>query len=135
MNRYLVVTLVAVVAIFLSRAEKFHMMSPDAVTEERLAKIFESTNEKVILYFWQPNCAPCETLTPMLEEVMQSYSKLRLVKINTANPDNREVHDAYSIHSTPTIVVTKNGKYVSQWIGPFKDKANLVAFLKPSSTY
>jgi thioredoxin 1 len=135
MNRYLVVTLIAVVAIFLSRAQKFNSLGPDAMSEERLAKVFESTNEKVILYFWQPDCAPCDSVTPMLEEVMRDYPKLRLVKINTANPENRGVHDAYNIHSTPTIVVTRKGQYVGQWIGPFKNKASLVTFLKPSSAY
>lgn len=135
MNRYLVVTLIAVVAIFLSRGQKFRSISPDAVTEERLAKIFDSTNEKVVLYFWQPDCAPCDSVTPMLDEVMRDYPKLTLVKIDTANPDNRDVHDSYGIHSTPTIIVTQKGKYVGQWIGPFKKKSDLITFLKPSSTY
>ncbi|MFT3867237.1 MAG: thioredoxin family protein [Nibricoccus sp.] len=135
MNRYLLVTLIAVVAIFLSRAQKFKSAGPDVVTEERLAKIFENTNEKVVLYFWQPDCAPSKSVTPMIEEVASSYPKLKVLKINTANPDNREIHDAYSIHSTPTIVVMQKNKFVSQWIGPFKDKNQLITFLKPSSAY
>ena len=135
MNRYLVVTLIAVVALFITRAQKFKSINPDAVTEERLAKIFESTSEKVILYFWQPDCAPCDSVTPMLDEVMRSYPKLRVVKINTTLPDNREVHDAYNIHSVPTIIVTKKGEYVGQWIGPFGTKEKMLNFIKPSSTY
>lgn len=135
MNRYLVVTLIAVVAIFLSRAQKFRGLSPDAVTEERLARIFESTNEKVVLYFWQPDCEPCKAVTPMLEEVLKEYPKITLVKINTANPENRDVHDAYNIRATPTLVITKKGQYAGQWIGPFKTKAMMISFLKPSSTY
>ena len=135
MNRYLVVTLIAVVALFLSRAQKFKSVSPDAVTEERLAKIFESTSEKVILYFWQPNCASSAQVTPMIDEFAKKYPKLRVVKINTTLPDNREVHDAYNIHATPTIVITKKGEYVSQWIGPFKSREMMLNFIKPSSTY
>lgn len=135
MNRYLLVTLIAVVAIFLSRAQKFKTTSPDAVTEERLARILEGTNEKVVLYFWQPDCAPSKSVTPLVDDIASSYPKLKVIKINTANPDNREVHDAYGIHSTPTVVVLQKNKFVAQWVGPFKDRNHFVTFLKPSSAY
>jgi len=136
MNRYLVVTLIAVVAIFLSRAEKFKIFGPDTITEERLAKILENTDQRVVLYFWQPNSPPCDATIPLLEEVIGEYSKkLVLVKIDTSNADNRPVHDAYSINATPTIVIVQKGKLLSQWVGPFKDKKQLITFLKPSGSY
>ncbi len=136
MNRYLLVTLIAVVAIFLSRAQKFHILSPDAVTEERLAKILESTHEKVILYFWQPDCEPSSKVTPMLEEFARSYPKLKLVKIDTSNPDNKAVHDAYNINATPTVVIVQKGKVVGfQWVGPFRDRDQMIKYIKPSTTY
>jgi thioredoxin 1 len=136
MNRYLVVTLIAVVAIFLSRAQKFKSFNPDDVTEERLAKILENTDAKVLLYFWQPNCAPCESTTPMLEEVASEYSKkVVLVKIDTTNPENKAVHDTYGINSIPTLVVVQKGKIISQWVGPFRDKKLLLTYLRPSGAY
>jgi thiol-disulfide isomerase/thioredoxin len=135
MNRYLVVTLIAVVAIFLSRAQKFKVFSPDAVTEERLSKILDSTNEKVLLYFWQPNSPPCEATTPMLDQLARDYPKIRLLKIDTSDADNRAVHDLYSVSAIPTLVVAQKGKQPHQWVGPFRDKTMLINFVRPSSAY
>jgi thioredoxin-like negative regulator of GroEL len=136
MNRYLVVTLVAVVAIFISRAQKFTTLSADAITEERLERILQGTDKKVLLYFWQPNCKPCEETTPMIEEVVADYAKkFFLVKIDTSNPDNKAVHDMYSVNSIPTLVVVQKGKVQTQWVGPFRDKKLLITFLRPSGSY
>ena len=137
MNKYLVVTLIAVVAIFLSRAQRFKTDTPGAIDEEHLARIFEANpDKKVLLYFWQPNVAPCDATTPLLEEVVSEFpKKLFLVKIDTSNPGNKAVHDAYNINSVPTIVIVQKGKVSVQWVGPFRDKALMITFLKPSGAY
>lgn len=137
MNKYLVVILIAVLAIFLSRAQRFKTVSADAITEEHLAKIFANNDDKkVLLYFWQPDCQPCTTTTPMIEEVVSEYAKkLFLVKIDTANPDNKAVHDAYAVNSIPTLVVVQKGKVTGQWVGPFRDKKLVITFLRPSGSY
>jgi len=137
MNRYLVVTLIVVVAIFLSRGERFRILSPDAVTEERLAKILEEANGKVLLYFWQPDCKSSELMTPIVDQVAKEYAKtLTVVKINTMDSNNRAVHDAYEVNSTPTFVVIQKGKVVGfPWAGPFKNKNTFITYLKPSSAY
>jgi len=136
MNRYLVVTLIAVVAIFLSRAEKFRILGPDAVTEERLAKIISGANGKVLLYFWQPNCTSSQSMNPLVDQITTEYAKgLTVVKIDTSNSDNQAVHDAYEVSSTPTFVVIQKGKVVAQWAGPFKNKNAMITYLRPSSTY
>ncbi|MFT3781321.1 MAG: thioredoxin family protein [Nibricoccus sp.] len=136
MNRYLVVTLIAVVAVFLSRAQKFKTFGPDVVTEERLSRILESTDQKVLLYFWQPDSPPCEATTPLLEQLAKDYPKIRVVKINTALADNRAVHDQYNVQATPTLIVVEKGKVVGfPWVGPFADKNKLLMFVRPSSKY
>lgn len=136
MNRYLVVTLIVVVAIFLSRGEKFRILGPDDVTEERLTKILEDTNGKVLLYFWQPKCPGSDLMTPIIDQVAKEYAKnLTVVKINTSLSNNQAVHDNYNVNSTPTFVVIQKGKVVSQWIGPFKSKNNFITYLKPSGAY
>ncbi len=136
MNRYLVVTLIAVVAIFLSRGQKFHSPSPDAVTKERLEKTLENTQDKVLLYFWQPDCASSKLMTPLVDQVAKEYAKkLTVLKIDTIDPDNQVVHDLYHINTTPTFVVVQKGKIISQWVGPFKDKIQMITFLKPSGAY
>jgi thioredoxin 1 len=137
MNRYLVVTLIVVVAIFLSRGERFRILGPDDVTEERLAKILEDANGKVLLYFWQPNCEPCDAMTPMVDQIAKEYAKtLTVVKIDTSVSNNRAVHDAYEINAVPTFVVIQKGKIVgTPWAGPFKSKTTFITYLKPSGAY
>ena len=135
MNRYLVVILIAVVAIFLSRGQRFYIPSENAVTTARLAKVLDGTPEKVLLFFWQPNDPSSDRMSPLVADVMSNYPKLTLVKIDTSNPENKAVHDAYNINATPTFIVIQKGKIGSQWVGPFKDKNQFIAFLRPSGSY
>ena len=135
MNRYLVVILIAVIAIFLSRGQRFYIPSESAVTPARLAKVLENTNDKVLLFFWQPKDAASENMDPLVTQWMSEYPALTLIKIDTSNAENRPVHDNYNINTTPTFITIKKGKIISQWIGPFKDKAQFIVFLRPSSAY
>ena len=137
MNRYLLVTLIAVAAIFFSRAHRFSTVTPGTITEDHLDQVFSNIpDKKVLLYFWQPNSKPCEETTPMLEEVVASYSKkLYLVKIDTSLPGNKAIHDTYNISSIPTLVVVQKGKAVNQWVGPFRTKELMINFLRPSGAY
>ncbi|MBK9991220.1 MAG: thioredoxin family protein [Verrucomicrobia bacterium] len=136
MNRYLVVTLIVVVAIFLSRGERFRILEADDVTEERLAKTLEEAKGKVLLYFWQPECPSSDLMTPIVDEVAKEYAKnLTVLKLDTTDSDNRAVHDAYEINTTPSFVVIHKGKVVSQWVGPFKNKNTFITYLKPSGAY
>ena len=135
MNRYLVVILIAVVAIFLSRGQRFYTPSEHAVTPNRLTKVIDGTNDKILLYFWQPNDPSSEQMDPLVTQAMSDYPKLTFVKIDTSNPENKAVHDTYHVNATPTFIIVQKGKIGAQWVGPFKDKAQFVTFLRPSSAY
>ena len=135
MNRYLVVTLIVVVAIFISRGQRFYTPSESAVTPGRLAKVVEGNNEKTVLFFWQPNDPASQAMDPLVTQAMADYPKFTLVKIDTSNPENKAVHDTYNINTTPTFVIVQKEKVVSQWVGPFKDKMQFIAFLRPSGAY
>jgi thioredoxin-like negative regulator of GroEL len=136
MNKYLVVTLIAVIAIFLSRGQRFYVPSAGAVTPARLAKVLEGTEDKVLLYFWQPSDDTCKRMDPLIAQVVaENPKKVTLVKIDTSNPENKAVHDAYDVRATPTFIVVKKGKVGSTWVGPFKDKAQVISFLRPSGSY
>jgi thiol-disulfide isomerase/thioredoxin len=135
MNRYLVVTLIVVVAIFISRGQRFYTPSESAVTPSRLAKVVEGNKEKTVLFFWQPNDPASQAMDPLVTEAMANYPKFTLVKIDTSNPENKAVHDTYNINTTPTFVIVQKEKVVAQWVGPFKDKAQFIVFLRPSGAY
>jgi len=136
MNRYLLVILIAVVAIFLSRGHRFYTPSETAVTPARLAKVLDETNGKVLLYFWQPKDPSCAKMDPIVDQVMSEYaSKFTLVKVDTSNPENRAVHDTYNITATPTFVVVQKNKIVGAWVGPFTDKNSFLTFMRPSAAY
>ena len=135
MNRYLVVILIAVVAIFLSRGQRLYTPSADAVTPNRLTKVLEGTNEKVLLFFWQPQDPASDSMDPLVTQAMSEYPKMTLVKIDTSNPENKAVHDAYNINTTPTFIIVQKSKIGSQWVGPFKDKSQFLVFLQPSGRY
>ncbi|OBS08596.1 thioredoxin family protein [Acidihalobacter prosperus] len=78
----------------------------------------ESARIPVIVDFWAPWCAPCRTLTPLLEREAHAAvasGKLRLVKVNLdANP---ELHRRYRIRGVPDVRVFKNGEEADSFTG------------------
>lgn len=64
---------------------------------------------------WAPWCAPCRTLSPIIEELAGEMSDVRFGKLNTdENPSTAQQHGIMSI---PTMLIYKDGEKVDQLVG------------------
>ncbi len=77
----------------------------------------------VLVDFFATWCAPCQSLTPIVEELARDYAGK--VKIGKVDVDaSSAVPAQYGIMAVPTLILFKNGKEVEKLTG-FKPKAEL----------
>lgn len=88
------------------------------ISDENFDNLVLSKNNKPILVdFWAPWCAPCRSLSVLLEEIFKNeYNKKALFfKINVDK--NPKSSSKYGIRSIPTMIFFKNGEKKSSHIG------------------
>jgi thioredoxin len=86
------------------------------LTDQNFDQFIQSSEKPVLVDFWAQWCMPCLALGPVLEKVAQEYGdKLILAKVNLdAVPQTAQ---KYGIEQIPTVILFKNGKPVSGFIG------------------
>lgn len=81
---------------------------------------------KVLVDFWAPWCAPCRMLSPVIEELAEELTSIKVGKVNV--DEEGELAQRYNIYSIPTIIIFENGKPIKQ-ISGFAPKQRLLDLL------
>jgi thioredoxin 1 len=84
------------------------------ITDENFAEV---TSKGVTLVdFWAPWCHPCRIQGPILEKVADRVGdKAQICKINV--DESRETAMKYGISGIPSLLVFKDGKKVTDFVG------------------
>lgn len=75
-------------------------------------------NQAIMIYFYNDNCAPCQSLRPkIIELINENFPLMKLVFVNSVN---KELPASYGVYDTPTLLVffdtkeyIRESKYVS----------------------
>src|SRR5690242_8032252 len=83
------------------------------VTDANFSKEVLGSQLPVLVGFWAPWCAPCNTLPPLLQEIIDDYfGKVKVVQLKV--DENPDITEEYGISSIPTLILFEKGKMVGK---------------------
>ncbi len=101
-------------------------MSAISVTKETFHKEVMLCAKPVLVDFWAPWCNPCRMVSPLIDEIANERSDIKVVKVNI--DEEAELAREFKISSIPTLMVIKDGVVVERTSGA-KPKAQISAML------
>ena len=90
-------------------------MEARTINKENFQREVMESDKTVLLDFWASWCGPCRMVGPVIEEIAQERSDIKVGKINV--DEQQELASAFRVMSIPTLVVMKNGEAVAQSVG------------------
>lgn len=97
------------------------------LTEENFEKEVLQSDIPVLVDFWAPWCGPCKMLSPIIDEVAEEVTGVKVCKVNTDEADT--VAFQYKVMSIPTLILFKNGTPAATSVGA-KPKSEILEFIK-----
>ena len=73
------------------------------------------SDKTVLIDFWAEWCGPCRMMSPVIDEVAETLSDVKVCKVNV--DEASDLASMFGIKSIPTLVVIKNGQTVNKSIG------------------
>ena len=90
-------------------------MAVITITLENFETEVIESEKPVLVDFWAPWCGPCRMLSPVVDEIAEENSNIKVGKVNV--DEQEELAMRFGIMSIPTLIVFKNGEAVKKTMG------------------
>ena len=85
-------------------------------------------SDKVVLIdFWATWCGPCQTMGPVVDELAQELTDVKVGKVNV--DEQMALAREYKVMSIPTFLVFKDGKVAERTLG-VQEKSELEQLIR-----
>lgn len=101
-------------------------MAVVTITKENFAQEVLQSTKPVLLDFWASWCGPCRMLSPVVDEVAEERTDVKVGKVNV--DEQPELAGEFGVMSIPTLLVFEQGKLVRQAVGA-RPKAGVLDLL------
>ena len=101
-------------------------MAVITITKENFEAEVLRSDKPVLLDFWASWCGPCRMLSPIVDEVAEERTDIKVGKVNV--DEQADLAAEFGVMSIPTLLVFKNGKLVNQSVGA-RPKSGVLALL------
>lgn len=102
-------------------------MAEITITNKNFDQEVLASDKPVLVDFWATWCGPCRMLAPIIEEIAESRSDVKVGKVNV--DEEGELAVRFGISSIPTVIVFKNGDIAAQAVG-YRPRAEIEALLE-----
>lgn len=75
----------------------------------------------VLVDFWASWCMPCKMLSPVVDEVAEEVTSVKVAKVNV--DEQQSLAARFDVMSIPTLIVFKDGKEVRRSVGVIPKEA------------
>lgn len=101
-------------------------MAVITITKENFQSEVVQSDKPVLLDFWATWCGPCRMVSPIVDQIADERSDIKVGKINV--DEQPELAQQFHIISIPTLVVMKDGQIANKAVGAMP-KEEILALL------